>query len=262
MYNYIIDIDKLDDYSKILLNKDEINIYMHIVGSLVWISGVRPDIIFAVMYLAWFTKTPRRHHLLTAYSVVTYLYYSKEYPLILGGIEPLHIVSYSDASLSTGPSGKSINGNLTKMSDNSGSVITKSTTSQFVRLSSFEAELEACNISIKTISRLIVMLSEIGIICTHSPTLYSDNMAMTKFVKGEGIVKGLRHMERRMYFARERYKYADFELFHIPGKKMPADQLTKPCNKDDFERFRYNILGLGLDSERFEHVKREDNPQE
>ena len=59
--------------------------YMAIVGGLIWISGLRLDITFATMYLAWNTKTPRKHHMRMARCVLSYLNATKDLPLALGG---------------------------------------------------------------------------------------------------------------------------------------------------------------------------------
>lgn len=56
-----------------VLTKTEIEVYMSIVGSLLWIQGVRMDIIFAVLYLTWNAKSPTQHHLDMAYYVIGYL---------------------------------------------------------------------------------------------------------------------------------------------------------------------------------------------
>ena len=53
--------------------------YMVIVGGLIWVSGLRFDILFSTMYLAWSTKQPRRHHLKMARHVLKYLYTTKGY---------------------------------------------------------------------------------------------------------------------------------------------------------------------------------------
>ena len=53
------ELDDLSEEQKRLLNTEEIVRYMGIVGCLIWIQGIRFDIIFAVLYLAWFTKAPR-----------------------------------------------------------------------------------------------------------------------------------------------------------------------------------------------------------
>ncbi len=45
------DIDKLSTAKKRLLNKNEILQYLSIVGTLIWVQGVRNEIAFAVLYL-------------------------------------------------------------------------------------------------------------------------------------------------------------------------------------------------------------------
>ena len=52
------------------LDKSGITQYMVIVGGLIWVSGLRFDILFATMYLAWSTKQPRKHHLKMAHHVL------------------------------------------------------------------------------------------------------------------------------------------------------------------------------------------------
>ena len=46
------ELEGLSETKKRLLNKEEITTYMAIVGSLIWIQGIRLDIIFAVLYLS------------------------------------------------------------------------------------------------------------------------------------------------------------------------------------------------------------------
>ncbi len=126
-------------------------LYMKIVGSLIWISGVRGDILFAVMYLTWFTKQPCTHHQLMVLYVLSYLYNTKHIPLILGGNHPIiRLHTYTDSSSGTGPKGRSIAEQLSKLNPNAGSIHAKSQASTLVRLSSFESELEAATGAIKS----------------------------------------------------------------------------------------------------------------
>jgi len=55
------------------LDQEGIAEFMAVVGGLIWISGLRLDILFATMYLAWSTKSPRHHHMRMAQYVLTYL---------------------------------------------------------------------------------------------------------------------------------------------------------------------------------------------
>ena len=76
-------------------------------------------------------------------------------------------------------------------------------------LSSFEAELDGYTKAIKSGKRIQNILEELKI--THNPVtnILSDNEAMINFVHGEGVAKGVRHMELRMWYTREEYKMVD-----------------------------------------------------
>lgn len=93
--------------AKMLDNKG-ITVYMQVVGSLIWLTGVRIDIIFATTYLAWYTKAPRQHHLNMCMHVVSYLHSTVDVPLVLGGTGKFGVQTESDASLGTGPKGRSV----------------------------------------------------------------------------------------------------------------------------------------------------------
>ncbi len=221
--------------------------YMQIVGSLIWLCGIRLDIVFAVMYLSWSTKQPRVHHAKMAYHLLSYLYYSKDMPLVLGGTDDLRITSYTDASLGTGPKGRSILGHATKLGVNAGAINAKSTASTIVHLSSFEAELDGVTTAFKTVSRLINMLTELGFVgLTSIPMVYSDNEAMVNFVKGQGVAKGVRHMQLRMWYTREVYQEGRLLLAWMSGKQILADHLTKLATAVDHRIFAENIMGLKL----------------
>jgi hypothetical protein len=59
-----------------------ITIYMSIIGCPIWIQGVRLDIILAVSYLSWYTKSTHQHHINVAYYCVGYLGKTSKLPLV------------------------------------------------------------------------------------------------------------------------------------------------------------------------------------
>jgi hypothetical protein len=127
---------------------------MQLVGVFIWIQGVRPDVLFAVLYLSWFTQKPR-HHLNMAYYVLGYLYTTQNIPLVLGGdTSPVSIRSNTDASLATGPHRRSILGFMVALGLDSGAVHAKATTSGSTYLSSFEAELDGLTTILKSVIRI------------------------------------------------------------------------------------------------------------
>ena len=88
------DLDELEEGMKGYLDADDIRKYMAIVCILIWIAGIRFDIVFVVMYLSWFSKAPRYHHMKVAQRCMEYLVCTKMLPLVLGGDAELGIDGY------------------------------------------------------------------------------------------------------------------------------------------------------------------------
>ena len=233
---------------------------MAIVGSLVWISGIRQDILFSVLYLTWFTKQPRLHHYNMAIKVLTYLGHTKDLPLVLGGQtlpsdhSTLSIYGETDASLGTAPKGRSTTGHMVRLGESSGAILAKSKTTTSVITSSFEAELDGAATALKSVHRIRNILDELHIpIQNNQPTLYSDNQAMIEFIKGNGVAKGIRHMELRMWYLRDKVKRGSTDIKYAKGSTLSADKLTKLGNNVSHFNFTVDIMGLKLlDSTTFE----------
>jgi hypothetical protein len=125
-------------------------VYMQIVGSLIWIQILRSDILFAILYLSWFTHKPRHHHLSMAYYWIGYIFTTIDLTLVLGGTAPLCLNGWTDASLGTGPCRRSVLSNISALDPQSGAIQTKATTSTSTCLSNFEAELDGLTTMLKT----------------------------------------------------------------------------------------------------------------
>jgi hypothetical protein len=249
MSGYIVKDDQYVSLSKEnqrALNKKEVHDYMAIIGSLIWIAGIRHDIIFTVMYLSWCTKTPRQHHMEMAKYCVAYLYQSRDTPLVLGGSSDLQITGYTDASLGTATKGRSVIGQIVKLNDKAGAIYAKATATTSVHMSSFEAELDGMSSVLKSVKRVSNILTELQQVFAPLAQVYSDNKAMLEFVRGHGVAKGVRHMELRMWYIREKYQQGNVVVDYMEGIKIPADKLTKLGSRSSHAKFRHDILGLGL----------------
>ena len=60
------------------------------------------------------------------------------------------------------------------------------------------------------------------------------------------MAKGVRHIVIRQWFTRDTIQKGQFELINMPGKKIPADKLTKLGYFSEHEQFCSQILGLSL----------------
>ena len=242
-----------DDFSSLpsaasafLSHKDQ-HLYMQIVGCLIWLEVIRPDIIFVVLYLSWFTHKPRQHHMNMAMYCLGYLHTTIDLPLVLGGQSPLQLHGWADASLGTGPRRRSVIGEIAALGPSSGAVHAKATTSTSTCTSSFEAELDALTTILKTLLRLRNILKDLLPEFSNQGKIYSDNKALVDFVNTEqSMVKGVRHVEMRFWFTRDTLLKGQFVLNHISGDQMPADHLTKLGNIQEHRNFTQQILGLPL----------------
>jgi hypothetical protein len=233
------------------LDKEGISMYMKIVGSLVWINGIRFDICFALSYLTWYANKPRRHHLEVAKRVAAYLFHSKDIPLIIGGKELLKIYASSDASLATGPKGKSIVGTLLRFNPKSGAVRAKTKAMMKVALSSFEGEISGLFESFRHSARFRNFWSEIDGLNQEvlEREIECDNASAVYWVCGEAEGSGIKHAEMKFYYMQEEYKSGGVIVKWVEGIKMVCDAMTKILPRKSHEEFRHNIQGLGLVSE-------------
>jgi len=228
------------------LNPESITLYLGIAGLLIWISGLRMDIFFATMYLSWNTKAPRIHHERMARNVLLYFQTSISIPLALGGSSSFRVTSYTDAFLGTTPKGRSVVADLNKLHPNAGAVSAPTKATPVVFTSSFQAELDGVTRGLKSQSRVSNILRELRILTEEVPVVSSDNKATMNFIHGEGVANGVRYMELRMWYVRERCNEGNVVVDWMTRKEIPADKLTKLGTRETHEKFTRDVLGLSL----------------
>jgi hypothetical protein len=135
---------------------------------------------------------------------------------------------------------------MTRLGARAGAVNVKSHASHTVRLSSFESELESAVGGMKSNRRVVNTVEEMRFSNSEQPVIKCDNEAMIEFVKSNSGGNGVKHMEKGMWYIRELYKRGYVKMEYMPGKEIPADKLTKPSERTEFEIFRYDIMGLAL----------------
>ncbi len=77
-------------------------------------------------------------------------------------------------------------------------------------------------------------------------TVTNDNQAVISFVRGDCVAQGIRHVELRMYYVREKYQEGNIIIDYEAGESLAVDQMTKVGTQDKFNKFRKDVLGLEL----------------
>ncbi|SCZ95634.1 BZ3500_MvSof-1268-A1-R1_C057g00255 [Microbotryum saponariae] len=190
--------------------------YLQAIGSLLYISlGTRPDIAFAVSYLARFATTPAR---------------------ITG------VVGYSDAnwgacidtSVSTMGYVFYIAGSAVSWSSKRQSRVADSTT---------DAEYLALSHAGKEGIYLSQLLEELHVQPVAPAHIFTDNEAAAAVAHDPVRVSGTRHIRLREHFVRDMVNWGDISLSHVGTSDMVADIFTKALGPKVFSTHCY-ALGL------------------
>ena len=234
----IIELDELTGEKAISLTIKETETYMEYVGSVIWISGIRFEIKFAVVFLTWYTKDPRRHHMDIAIYLLQYLRHTRSLVLVLGGKAKMSAISFCDSSYGKGKSGRSIGANLVKVNEEAGAISGKVSATISTRLSSFEAEMDSRASGAKALLFVENLLEEFKTGERPIPVQFNDNLALKQFLEGNGNAKGIRHIELRMYFLRELGEMGKIQYKFRDGKTLQVDGITKAKSSKEFIKNR------------------------
>ncbi|SCZ99663.1 BZ3500_MvSof-1268-A1-R1_Chr3-1g06202 [Microbotryum saponariae] len=219
--------------------------YLQAIGSLLYISlGTRPDIAFAVSYLARFANNPGRRHWIAVKHILRYLRatYRNELVYARGQARITGVVGYSDAnwgacidtSVSTMGYVFYIAGSAVSWSSKRQSRVADSTT---------DAEYLALSHAGKEGIYLSQLLEELHVQPVAPAHIFTDNEAAAAVAHDPVRVSGTRHIRLREHFVRDMVNRGDISLSHVGTSDMVADIFTKALGPKVFSTHCY-ALGL------------------
>ncbi|SGY77811.1 BQ5605_C005g03732 [Microbotryum silenes-dioicae] len=219
--------------------------YLQAIGSLLYISlGTRPDIAFAVSYLARFANNPGHRHWIAVKHIFRYLRatYRDELVYARGEARITGVVGYSDAnwgacvdtSISTMGYVFYIAGSAVSWSSKRQSRVADSTT---------DAEYLALSHAGKEGIYLSQLLEELHVQPVAPAHIFTDNKAAAAVARDPVRVTGTRHIRLREHFVRDMVNRGDISLSHVGTSDMVADIFTKALGPKVFSTHCY-ALGL------------------
>lgn len=217
------------------------NRYAELIGSLLYLASTsRPDISFAVGYLARYMATPETTHMAAAKGILRYLKGTSKMGLVYDGIEPLHGLVDADYA-GDQDTRKSTTGYV--FTPNGGPICWVSKRKSSVATSTAEAEYVAAAMATKEAIWLTLLLKtlEVEVKTIH---IGEDNQACLAMLQNPQMTGRSKHIDVFWHFVREHVKRGDVEFHYLPSGDMPADGLTKPLAPIAFKPFRER-LGMG-----------------
>jgi hypothetical protein len=217
--------------------------YKSLVGALQHLSNyTRPDISFAVSYLARFMCTPTTNKFARVKDLICYLKGTSSYGLYLGGSSqncPLY--AFCDSDYANCPeTRRSVTGLVVKCGV--GSVSWKSAKQATVSRSTAEAEYVAAGEVAKEVQYMHALSRELRLDPGCIP-IGIDNSAAFSLIADPISAARTKHIDVVYHHVRERVKCKQMSFEKIATEMNVSDIFTKPLSQDLFQRHR---LGLGV----------------
>jgi hypothetical protein len=221
---------------------EDINRYQQLVGSLIYLSNsTRPDIAYAVSFLARSMHAPTESDFSNGKRVLRYLKGTKNLALNFNNNQQSLFV-YSDSSYAEEKDRKSVGGYVSMMS---GAAITwKSTKQSIIAQSSMEAEYIALAEAAKETQWLRKLQQEIFSNSSSTPTtIFEDNQSTIKLSNNPLHSNRSKHIDVRYHKVQELVANKTINIQYKPTTEMVADIMTKSLQTTLHDRF---VLGMGL----------------
>ncbi|KAM6597070.1 hypothetical protein CsatA_007594 [Cannabis sativa] len=233
--------------TSIKMDKDEsgknvdITKYRGMIGSLLYLTASRPDILFSVGLCARYQSCPKESHLSAVKRIFRYLIGTMNLGLWYPKNSNFEIVSYSDADFAGCKTDrKSTSGTCHFLGNSLVSWFSKKQNS--VALSTTEAEYIAAGSCCAQILWMKQTLKDFDIDFECTP-IKCDNTSAINLSKNPILHSRAKHIDIRHHFLRDHIQRGDIMLDFVSTEFQLADIFTKPLSD---ERFSFIRRELGM----------------
>ena len=230
------------------LNKDnggknvDDTLYKQIVGSLMYLTATRPDIMHVVSVISIYMECPTEIHLLAAKRIFRYLQGTKEFGLFYKNGEKLDLFGFTDSDYA---------GDLDDRKSTSGYVLMMGTRAiswssnkqPIVTLSSIEAEFVAATTCAFQAIWLKKILKELHFKEERPTQIYCDNSSAIKLSKNPVLHGRSKHIDVKYHFLRDLMNDGVINLIYYRNEDQITDILTKSLKFPTFQKFG-KLLGV------------------
>ncbi|GJU58987.1 retrovirus-related pol polyprotein from transposon TNT 1-94 [Tanacetum coccineum] len=215
--------------------------YRSMIGSLMYLTASRPDLVFAVCMCARYQSRPTKKHLEAVKRVFRYLQGSINMGLWYPKDTAMALTAYADADhAGCQDTRRSTSGSAQFLGDKLVSWSSKKQTS--TSISSTEAEYIAMSGCCAQILWMRSQLSDYGFAYNRIP-LYCDNKSAIALCCNNVQHSRSKHIDIRHHFIREQVEKGVVELYFVRTEYQLADIFTKALPR---ERFEFILPRLGM----------------
>ncbi|RVW51356.1 Retrovirus-related Pol polyprotein from transposon TNT 1-94 [Vitis vinifera] len=218
--------------------------YKQLVGSLMYLTATRPDLMYVVCLISRFMASPTEMHLQAAKRVLRYLKGTVDLGVFYQNEGNGELMAYTDSDYAGDVDDrKSTSGYVFLLSE--GAVAWSSKKQPVVTLSTTKAEFVAaasCACQGVWMRRVLEKLGHSQGKCT---TVLCDNNSTIKLSKNPVMHGRSKHIDVRFHFLRDLTREGVVELKHCGTQEQVADIMTKPLKLDVFLKL-HELLGVSV----------------
>ena len=221
--------------------------YRGMIGSLLYLTASRPDIMFSVCLCARFQANPKESHLTAVKRILRYLKGTKDLGLWYPKNGSFDLVGYSDADFAGYKvDRKSTSGCCQFLGSSLISWHSKKQNS--VALSTAEAEYIAAGACCTQLLWIVQQLRDIGLEYRNVP-IKCDNTSAFSITKNPVQHTRTKHIEIRYHFIRDHVEKGDVNICFVPTNLQLADIFTKPLAEERFNFIKFELGMLNMDAQ-------------
>ncbi|KAG7536804.1 Ribonuclease H-like superfamily [Arabidopsis suecica] len=217
--------------------KIDATLYKQMVGSLMYLTATRPDLMFVVCLISRFMASPTQLHLAVAKRVLRYLKGTLDCGVWYKRGAMSDLVAYTDSDYAGDiDDSKSTSGYVFMMSG--GAVSWSSRKQPIVTLSTTEAEYVAAVACACQAIWMRRILKEISHVQAEEMVVLCDNTSTIKLSKNAVMHGRSKHIRVRYHFLRDLTKQGIITLAYCNTEMQLADMMTKPLKLVSFQKAR------------------------
>ncbi|KAJ9565352.1 hypothetical protein OSB04_001318 [Centaurea solstitialis] len=215
--------------------------YRAIIGSLLYLTASRPDIMFATCFCARFQANPKESHMMAVKRILRYLKGTPNRGLWYPKETGFELVAFSDADHGGCQlDRKSTSGHVQFLGDKLVSWGSKK--QHCVSTSTAEAEYVAAASCCSQVLWMRTQLRDYGYKFNHIP-IYCDSKSAIAITCNPVQHIRTKHIDIRYHFIKDHVERGTLELYFVNTEYQLADLFTKPL---DEKRFNFLISKLGM----------------
>ncbi|CAN6448059.1 unnamed protein product [Victoria cruziana] len=216
--------------------------YQRLVEKLIYLTLIRPDIIFVVNVVSQFMHAPTDVHMRATERILCYLKKNPGKGLLFTKSENMCIEGHSDADWAGSvDTRRSTTGYCIFLGGNL--VIWRSKRQTVCARTSADAEYRAVAMKIIELLCLKIVLRDLGMETTQPKKMFCDNKAAINLANNLVLHDRMKYVELDRHFIRKKIDSKELVLSYVRSEDQVADMFTKGLPNGDFER---NVTKLGM----------------